>query len=716
MATPTTPSYFSWLLASLLTPLSEAAAQTSTPPAPLSEGRLFYIGDTAQLSVGLTHKARLHGELSGVLHETARSAWLAEVWGANSEGGVKLSHHQHNTPNSILKLFVAIDQNPSHDRKITFGYGREAAHWFGQVSLSKALTGQRLIGQQETTTDTQNKGQVGEQHYLDFVSTTQARWFEKAYDHGIGLRIGRHIESHNIRLSAGLDHEWGQANASQNTASLMAEKFFPGSPHSIALQLSHAHQTGPAEPTRNDSRGMLIYRYSLGNNNAQAERRYQLQPTTIHTPAVQPLPPPPPLAQPTTRIEKQWVKTKAIMNADAFFEFDSAKLTAQAQAELQRIAQLLQTQGREGPMHITGHTCDIGSDKVNDRLSLARAQAVKNHLLALGAVTTEDTTVQGQGKRAQKFPATAATRAQNRRVELEFFSFIPVEKQVEITIPAPEAPAALPQPPAAPIVTYERVPLDQPPAWIQRALRTPIPHNRTVSTYRIKEETQTQSTLRQWINQPPQAKNDQYTLQAGSTTALNVLDNDRDPDDGDTISILSITPPTQGQVRIVGRQIIYTSQATQSGLDSFSYTIQDNQGLHATAQVSITLTPPPAPPTPPAPPLPPEPVPPSPPTPPAPEPPAPVANRAPQANPDRFGVSGRTPSNLAVLNNDTDPDDDILTITGVTQPIANSGRVEIGKNGIVFTPSYPFMVDWFTYSINDGKGGTSKATVQLVDP
>jgi outer membrane protein OmpA-like peptidoglycan-associated protein len=702
MATLKTSPHISILLASVLSPISSATAQnlgpTIAPPVQaLTEGSLFYTGDSAQASIGLTQDGQLHSEISGVLHESATHAWLGEAWNSGDEGGLKLSHHQLNTPDSVRKLFVAIDRNTFRDRKVTLGYGKETAHWFGQVSLSKGLTGQRLVGQQESTTETQNKGQVGEQHYLDFVSDTlQTRWFQKAYDYGIGLRIGRHIEVHNIRLSAGLDHEWGQANARQNTASLMAEKVFPGSPHSIAVQLSHAHQAGLDEPTRNDTRGMLIYRYSLGKNNSQAERRFQLQPKIHPAPVQPPLPPAPP-ARPTTRIEKQWVKTKVIMNADAFFDFDSATLTTQAQAELQRIVQLLQTQGREGPMHITGHTCDIGSDRVNDRLSLARAQAVKNHLLTLGAIGADDTIVQGQGKRSHKYPATAATRAQNRRVELEFFSFTPVEKEIEITIPAPQEPATQPLPPAAPIVTYERIPLEQAPAWIQRALRTPIQHNRTVSTYRIKEETHTQNTLRQWINQAPQAQNDQYTLEAGTSIALNVLDNDRDPDTGDAISILSVTPPANGNVRIVGRQIIYTSQATQIGLESFNYTIQDSQGLHATAQVSIQLTAPQAP----------EPV---------PEPPAPKDNRAPQANADRFGVSGRVPSNLPVLDNDTDPDGDILTITDIQQPIANSGRVEIGKNSILFTPNYPFMIDWFTYSISDGKGGTSSATVQLVDP
>jgi hypothetical protein len=408
----------------------------------------------------------------------------------------------------------------------------------------------------------------------------------------------------------------------------------------------------------------------------------------------------PPAVQPaSTRIEKQWVKTKAIMNADAFFDFNSARLTPQAQAELQRVAQLMQNQGREGPILITGHTCDIGSDKVNDRLSLARAQSVKNHLIALGIATQDDATAQGRGKRAQKFPATATTRAQNRRVELEFFSFVDQEKLVEIPVPAPAPPpvAATPTPtltptptpaPAtiqapAPVITYEREAIAQAPAWIQRALRTPTEHKRSVSVYRFKETSYTETIQREWVNQAPTARNDAYTLETGSTTALNVMGNDSDPDNNDSITLVQVTPPTHGQVSIEGSQVIYRASATHVGPDSFSYTIQDSKGLQSTALVGVVLN---------------------------------QANRAPQANADHFGVSGRTPSHLAVLDNDTDPDGDRLVITAVTQPIVNSGTVVIGKNGITFTPNYPFLIDWFTYTISDGRGGTSTATVRLVDP
>jgi outer membrane protein OmpA-like peptidoglycan-associated protein len=789
MAPLKTSQNISLLLASLLTQLSHATAQTlgptASPPAqPLTEGRLFYQGDSAQISMGLTQNAQVHGEISGVLHESATHAWLGEIWGSRRDGGIKLSHHQHNTPDSVRKRFVAIDQNSSRDRKITLGYGRESANWFGQINLSKGLTGQRFVGQQESSVDTQNIGQVDGQQYLDLVTTTtRTRLFEKAYDYGIGLRFGRHFDAHHVRLTAGLDHEWGKVNSNQNTASLMAEKMFPGTPHSIALQLSYSHKSGPTEVARNEARSLLMYRYSLGNNNAQSERLYRIK-TVVHTPTVQVAPQPLPApVLPTTRIEKQWIKTKAVMNSDAFFEFDSAQLMPQALTELHRIAQLFQTQGREGPVHITGHTCDIGSDKVNDRLSLARAQAVNNHLIALGVLNANDTKVQGRGKRQPKYAASPNTRAQNRRVELEFFSFVNQESLVEITVPAPipEPIAIAPPPilPPAPVVTFEREVVAQPPAWIQRALRSPTQHKRNVSVYRFQETSRTESTQRKWINQAPTARNDAYTLESGSATALDVMVNDSDPDHNDTITLVQVSPPTHGQVSIEGRQITYRASVNHIGPDSFSYTIEDSKGLKSTAQVNLTLHK----------------------TPPVNRAPvaqadhytafvgststfnvldndsdpdandtirllnvsAPahgqvsiegrqvtyrasathvgpdsfiytiedskglqatarvgvlltLANRAPQANADHFGVSGKNPTLLAVLDNDTDPDGDPLVITSVTQPVANSGKVEITKNAIFFTPNYPFIIDWFSYTISDGRGGTSTATVRLVDP
>ena len=61
------------------------------------------------------------------------------------------------------------------------------------------------------------------------------------------------------------------------------------------------------------------------------------------------------------------------------------------------------------------------------------------------------------------------------------------------------------------------------------------------------------------------------------------------------------------------------------------------------------------------------------------------------------------------LSNDSDPEGDTLTITGVQQP--SNGKAEIVDGKIVYTPNDGFSgVETFTYTISDGNGGTATAT------
>jgi hypothetical protein len=92
------------------------------------------------------------------------------------------------------------------------------------------------------------------------------------------------------------------------------------------------------------------------------------------------------------------------------------------------------------------------------------------------------------------------------------------------------------------------------------------------------------------------------------------------------------------------------------------------------------------------------------------------ANFAPVAQYDFYSVGATFPTTLAVLANDSDADGDPLTIVSVTQPVGGNGTVRIEGPAIVFTPKNSFLIDSFTYTISDGKGGTSTATVELVDP
>ncbi len=91
-------------------------------------------------------------------------------------------------------------------------------------------------------------------------------------------------------------------------------------------------------------------------------------------------------------------------------------------------------------------------------------------------------------------------------------------------------------------------------------------------------------------------------------------------------------------------------------------------------------------------------------------------NHAPTARPDSYGARPGETSRLHVLDNDGDPDADILVIASVSGLPASAGRVAIVDNGqaIQFTADETWTgTATFTYRIDDGKGGTDSAKVTL---
>lgn len=69
-------------------------------------------------------------------------------------------------------------------------------------------------------------------------------------------------------------------------------------------------------------------------------------------------------------------------------------------------------------VRVVGHTDTTGSEEGNERLSVSRADSVRNHLVGRGVSTTVITT-DGRGSREPLADnGTAAGRAQNRRVEI----------------------------------------------------------------------------------------------------------------------------------------------------------------------------------------------------------------------------------------------------------------------------------------------------------
>jgi YD repeat-containing protein len=193
----------------------------------------------------------------------------------------------------------------------------------------------------------------------------------------------------------------------------------------------------------------------------------------------------------------------------------------------------------------------------------------------------------------------------------------------------------------------------------------------------------------------PVANADTQVTNLNQPITFDPRENDSDPD-GSTLSITARTNGSKGAVTINGgTSLTYTPQTGQSGPDSFTYTIADADGQTATANVAITIQ---------------------------------ATNRPPVANADSVelfgtympGVSATQPSGTIDPRwNDTDPDGNMLRITGVTQPL--NGTASINAAGTIVTitrtaecaPTGP-AVGPVSYTISDGLGGTATGTITSV--
>ncbi len=184
------------------------------------------------------------------------------------------------------------------------------------------------------------------------------------------------------------------------------------------------------------------------------------------------------------------------------------------------------------------------------------------------------------------------------------------------------------------------------------------------------------------VNDVPIAVND--VLQANEDTAKtsgSLVANDTDADN-DTLTVQSVTQGAHGTVTNNGNgTVTYTPAANYSGSDSFSYTVSDGNGGTDSAQVSVTIA---------------------------------AVNDGPSASNDTLVVdedTAKTSGNL--LSNDSDADNDSLSITAVTQ--GSHGTVTNNGNGTVtYTPSANYSgPDTFTYTVSDGNGSSDIGTVSV---
>ena len=111
--------------------------------------------------------------------------------------------------------------------------------------------------------------------------------------------------------------------------------------------------------------------------------------------------------------------------------------------------------------------------------------------------------------------------------------------------------------------------------------------------YYVGNDGTTGAELWAFSNDPPVVVNDDLgSVTAGQSVSMNVLANDSDSDGTLAPQTLTIvTAPTHGQASVgAAGQVTYTPQSGFTGSDSFTYTVQDDQGLvspPATVTVSV---------------------------------------------------------------------------------------------------------------------------------
>lgn len=183
------------------------------------------------------------------------------------------------------------------------------------------------------------------------------------------------------------------------------------------------------------------------------------------------------------------------------------------------------------------------------------------------------------------------------------------------------------------------------------------------------------------INNRPVAVDLNERTPEDTPLTINVVDKASDPDQ-DVLTVSEVTQGANGAVVINDDgTVTYTPNPDYNGTDTFTYTISDGKGGTDTATVTVIVEP---------------------------------VNDNPIAVDDNAKTSEGVPTNIDVLANDSDPDNDVRTVTEVTD--GENGKVTINADGTVkYTPNTDFVgTDSFTYTISDGNGGTATASVTVI--
>jgi outer membrane protein OmpA-like peptidoglycan-associated protein len=660
--------------------LSSAGFAQNHPPQPVDPPSLAgdatipvtYVGANARVSLGVNEHGDVLGEILGILGKTDEHAWLGQLWlGQGGAGGVQVDYHwlhgsadaaiEHPENASVLKAFGAFDQNVWKDRKLTLGAGWEKDDFSVDAYLMHATSGSRLTGTTLTTDVTQLGGSDANGDYTQTQTIdTLTQAFEHPYDNGIGARFGKYFDEPLLRVRGGLDYERGKYSSDQWTLSLGLDKYIANTGFSVSLLGEALRKSGDFENDKNDTRGWLLLRYDIGQNYRPREP-YKMVQVERRTADVAPVPATP-----------QVVRNEVKLDGDAFFNFDHSDLRPDAVAALDALIAKLNSSSRVSRVSVIGHTDSVGTVAYNQKLSERRAASAKRYLAAHG-IDADQIDTRGAGELDPSYPNdTRANRQKNRRVDIEFLTI----EEATTTPATPE--------PAKPGVEWIKEPVKAPPAWIERALRNPAEHKRTVDVYRFEKSTST-TTLgpRQYTNHPPVAHDDNAAIEQNSTAnPIAVLVNDTDAD-GDTLTVTSASAPAHGSATASAGGVVYTPAPDYLGIDSFTYTISDGHGGSATATVHITVSTP---------------------------------NHPPVAGPMSVRVLKGESIDIPVLQAASDPDGDVLTVISINHngPIPTNIVTLNADNTVTYQSIHGwFGHDYFEYTVSDGHGGTATGTIAV---
>ncbi|WP_158674962.1 Ig-like domain-containing protein [Pelolinea submarina] len=194
------------------------------------------------------------------------------------------------------------------------------------------------------------------------------------------------------------------------------------------------------------------------------------------------------------------------------------------------------------------------------------------------------------------------------------------------------------------------------------------------------------------VNDPPVVVNDNATTDEDTSVTINVIANDTDVEDPDTLYVVSTTSPkllldgTAGHGTVVNNNdgtLTYKPGANRNDDIFFTYEVSDSGNLRGTGTVTITIN---------------------------------AVDDAPTVVGDNRTIEEDNPVTIAVLINDTDIEGDDFSIYSYTNPSHGSVSLDVDTQSFTYSPALNYYgTDTFTYTVAEDLNleKTATATVRI---